>query len=177
MFGNKTNGCLTFYYNSEELFNDVGILSAYMTKNLKNEDGSLLDAFNITEDEREVYNVCVKQALPIIYENLVKLTSRIDDAFAEVVVKESDADALNRTSGTYIEFNINDNGAYNKNVRTLINDTLYDCIKYGVLNEFYSICPNADLFRIANSKFAACLNNLNKRLFQLKKRSVASQIA
>ena len=177
MFGNKANGCLTFYYNSEELFNDVGLLSAYMTKNLVSDAGSTSDEYNITEDERDVYNICVKQAMPIIYENLVKLTSHIDDAFSEVIINGGENDGLNREAGTYVEFNLKDNGAYNKNVRTLIDATLYDCIKYGVLNEFYSICVNADLFRIASDKFTASLYNLNKRLFQLKKRSVASQIA
>lgn len=176
MFGNKASGIVTFYYDREKLFNDVGLLSAYMTKNLATEAGSVSDAFSITEDERDAFDVCVSQALPAIYDSMIKLTSDIDKAFAEVDIETDETAGLERKVGRYIEFNLNDNVSYNENVRTLIDASLYDCIKHGVLNEFYSINVNRELYKIANDKFAASLYNLNKRLFQLKRKPVSSQI-
>jgi hypothetical protein len=69
----RNDGKITFSYNSDELFNDVGILSAYMTKNIITDKGDALDEFAISDDEREVFEVCVKQTLPNIYETLMKM--------------------------------------------------------------------------------------------------------
>lgn len=173
MFG-KTNNTIAFSYDSNKLFNDVSILSAYMTKNLGTETGSLLDNFAITEDEKEVYEVCMKQSLPDIYESILKTTSGVTDAFKiEEVTVEETAD-LKRPVGTYVVIYIQDNNAYNANVLSLVEPTLYDCIKYGTLAEFYSVNINADLLNLARAKFNECLSQLNRRLFQLKKKSVKS---
>lgn len=178
MFGNKETGKITFYYNSEGLFSDVSLMSAYMTKNLANESGSLMDEFNISDDEKDIYKVCVRQTLPNIYETMMKITSGIDNAFEdEVTVSTQESDGLKRSAGTYIELTMQDNEAYNSNVLSLVDATLLNCLKYGVLAEFYSICVNADLYRLANDKFTANLFQLKKRLFQLKKKIVSSQLS
>lgn len=178
MFGNKETGKITFYYNNDGLFSDVSLMSAYMTKNLANESGSLMDEFNISDDEKDIYKVCVRQTLPNIYETMMKITSGIDNAFEdEVTVSTQESDGLKRSAGTYIELTMQDNEAYNSNVLSLVDATLLNCLKYGVLAEFYSICVNADLYRLANDKFTANLFQLKKRLFQLKKKSVSSQLS
>lgn len=178
MFGNKETGKITFYYNNDGLFSDVSLMSAYMTKNLANESGSLMDEFNISDDEKDIYKVCVRQTLPNIYETMMKITSGIDNAFEdEVTVSTQESDDLKRSAGTYIELTMQDNEAYNSNVLSLVDATLLNCLKYGVLAEFYSICVNADLYRLANDKFTANLFQLKKRLFQLKKKSVSSQLS
>lgn len=178
MFGNKETGKITFYYNNDGLFSDVSLMSAYMTKNLANESGSLMDEFNISDDEKDIYKVCVRQTLPNIYETMMKITSGIDNAFEdEVTVSTQESDGLKRSAGTYIELTMQDNDAYNSNVLSLVDATLLNCLKYGVLAEFYSICVNADLYRLANDKFTANLFQLKKRLFQLKKKSVSSQLS
>lgn len=177
MFGNKETGKLTFYYDSDGLFNDVSLMSAYMTKNLVNEGGSLMDEFNISDDERDIYNVCVRQTLPNIYETMMKITSGVSGAFEDEAEAKA-GDALGRTVGNkYIEFTIVDNAEYNDNVKNLVDATLLNCLKYGILAEFYSICVNMDLHRIVQDKFIANLFQLKKRLFQLKKKSVSSQLS
>lgn len=178
MFGNKETGNITFYYNSDKLFNDVSLMSAYMTKNLANENGSLMDEFSISDDEQDIYKVCVRQTLPNIYETMMKITSGVDNAFEdEVVVSATETDSLNREAGTYIEFTMQDNEAYNDNVLNLVDATLLNCLKYGVLAEFYAICVNGDLYRIAQDKFTTSLFQLKQRLFQLKKKVVSSQLS
>lgn len=172
MFGYKDHSNITFYYNSDELFNDVSLISAYMTKNLMGSTGSMLDEFGITDDEKDVFKVCVKQALPNIYEAMLKITSGVGNAFSAEV--ESDgSDGLDRADGTYIEITIQNNSVFNGNVLSLVDATLSDCLKYGVLTEFYSINPNADLRRLAQDKYASSLILLNQRLFQLKRKSIS----
>ena len=179
MFGNKTTGEITFYYDSDKLFNDVSLMSAYMTKNLKGEAGSLMDEYSISDDERDgVYSVCVRQTLPNIYEAMLKITSGVDSAFEdEAIVSVKETSGLKREAGKYIEFSIKDNNAYNENVLSLVDATLFNCIKHGILAEFYSICVNADLYRVSQDKFTASLFQLKQRLFQLKKKSVSSQLS
>jgi hypothetical protein len=177
MFGNKSKGTITFYYNSDELFNDVSLLSAFMTKNIVVESGSSLDEFAITDDEKEVFEVCVKQALPAIYETMIKITSGIDSAFNNAAkVQKKEEEGLLREEGTYIEFTIKDNGAYNKNILNLVDATLLECLKYGVLAEFYSICVNGGLLKLSQEKFVANMLQLKQRLFQLKKRTTSTDL-
>lgn len=178
MFGKKETGNITFYYDSDKLFNDVSLMSAYMTKNLKSEAGSLMDEFNISDDEKDIYGVCVRQTLPNIYETMMKITSGVENAFDdEVDVATTETGGLKRPAGKYIEFNMQNNESYNDNVLNLVDATLLNCLKYGVLAEFYSICVNGDLYRIAQDKFTTSLFQLKQRLFQLKKKSVSSQLS
>lgn len=178
MFG-KVSGKILFYYDSKELFNSVSLMSAYMTKNLKSEQGSIMDEYSISEDEKDVVDVCVRQTLPNIYEAMMKITSGIESAFDN----DADGDELSSlgledvTGDTYIVFTIQDNAKYNENVLNLVDSTLLNCLKHGVLAEFYSICVNADLFRIAQDKFTTSLFQLKQRLFQLKKKAVSSQLS
>lgn len=204
MFG-KTSGKITFYYDSDKLFNDVSLMSAYMTKNLKSETGSIMDEFSISDDERDVFDVCVRQALPNIYESMMKVTKNDEAAFDDAHIlaigtertTKGDGDAktenavsikdgtdenavagtLGRFAGTYVEFNIMDNDAYNDNVLNLVDATLLNCLKHGVLAEFYAICVNGDLYRISQDKFTTSLFQLKQRLFQLKKKSVSSLLS
>lgn len=178
MFGNKETGEITFYYDSDKLFNDVSLMSAYMTKNLSAENGSLMDEFNISDDEKDIYKVCVRQTLPNVYETMMKITAGVDNAFEdEVIISTAETEGLKRETGTYIEFTMQDNDAYNDNVLNLVDATLLNCLKYGVLAEFYSICVNGDLQRIAQDKFTTSLFQLKQRLFQLKKKVVSSQLS
>lgn len=154
----NSTGTITFSYSNDELFNDVSLLSAYMVKNMAVQSGSALDEFAITSDEKDVWGVCLKQALPNIYDAFLKISSGVTNAFS------SDA--------SKVDINIKNNGAYNTNVLSLVDSTLRDCINYGTLVEFYSINLNDVLLNLARGKYAECMFQLNKRLFQLKKKLV-----
>lgn len=158
-------GIITFKYDNTALFNSVSLLSSYMVKNMKMEEGSSLDEFSISEDEREIFNECLKQALPNIYEVIMQVAPSCDGAFS---------DGLDNNSPVTIS--IKDNGAYNTNVIAIVDATLYDCIKYGILSAFYSICVNEGLYTIAGGKLSANINQLKQRMFQLKKKTVSPQL-
>lgn len=172
MFGFRTSGEVTFFYNKEKLFDDVGLLSAHMAKSVSS-DGAAIDEYSITTDERELFDICVKQTMPNIYEALMKLSSGVSDAFNDdVEVKEDELNDLERKVGTYIEFTINDNTSYNSNVLNMVDTTIDTCLKYGTLMEYYATCINAGLQKAAQDKFIVSLEQLKQRLFQLKKKSV-----
>ena len=81
------------------------------------------------------------------------------------------------TAGSYVEFVLQDNGAYNDNVLNMVDASLYNCIKHGTLKEVYSTIVNPDFFKISAERFVAELFKLKQRLFQLKKKSVVSNLS
>ena len=164
MHDTTTNkGVITFKYPNSSLFDDVSLLSSYMVKNIKMDEASALDEFSISEDEKEIFNECLKQALPNLYDVALQMMPNCEGAFSEGL------------SDGNISISIKDNGSYNVNVLSLVDATLYDCLKYGILSAFYSICVNDALFTIANSKMVANINQLKQRMFQLKKKTVSPQ--
>lgn len=180
---------IIFFYDSKKVFNDVSLMSAYMTKNLATEQGSIMDEFSISDDEKDVVDVCVRQTLPNIYEAMMKITSGVTSAFdddysgenlkkfewKDEKVPYNSNEVLD--TDKFITFKLQNNDKFNDNILNLIDATLLNCIKHGVLAEFYSICMNAELYRIAQDKLTTNLFQLKQRLFQLKKKAVISQLS
>lgn len=194
MFGitkKQTNGAesqIMFFYDSKKVFNDVSLMSAYMTKNLSTEKGSIMDEFSISDDEQDVVDVCIRQTLPNIYEAMMKITSGVTSAFDDDLsgtelgsIEWEGTSPISDVSATandkFITFRLQNNDKYNNNILNLIDATLLNCIKHGVLAEFYSICMNVELYRIAQDKLTTNLFQLKQRLFQLKKKAVTSQLS
>lgn len=164
----KSTGKIQFYYKKDVLFNDVSLMSNYMSKNLSTKDGnSLTDDYAISDDERDLVDVCVRATLPDIYEALIKITNSIDSAFED-----------NDTIGgdPCVSFTIQDNDAYNENVLNMVDASLYNCLKQGTLKEVYSTVVQPEFFNTTASRFVAELFKLKQRLFQLKKKSVVSSL-
>lgn len=155
---NTESGNIVFSYSNKDIFDDVSLLSAYMAKSWAGTDKSV-DEFSITDDEKELFDICVNQALPSIHEAMIKLTTDIDSAFDR---------------NTNIIFSLNNNEEYNKNTLSIIDSTLRDCIKFGTLAEFYSFCLNPELQKVAMDRFNANIFLLKQRLFQLKKKPISS---
>lgn len=141
----------TFQYAAGTLFDDVCRLSAFMTKNLSGPEGSLTDEYIITSDERELYDECLKQTLPNVFEPMLKIGAGYSSDNTNVTID--------------LSVSVDD-----ERIETLVEDTIATCLKYGILAEYYSVCVNVDLCRIAQNKFAASLALLDKRLFLLKKK-------
>lgn len=168
MIDTSTTGKIKFYYKRDVLFNEISLMSNYMAKNLSSKDGnSLTDEYAISDDERDLVDVCIRAALPDIYEAMTKITSSVTNAF--------DDDAI--VSGDHcVVFTLQDNDAYNSNVLTLVDASLNNCIKQGTLKEIYSTIVNPEFFKISADRFVAELFKLKQRLFQLKKKSVVSNL-
>lgn len=224
------NGTIRFFYNKETLFNDVSLMSNFMAKNLATKEGnSLTDEFAMSDDERDLFGVCVQQCLPDIYESMAKITHGVNDAFdalytedmatqvrvyagspypehchlqyngggedplnlyivpgdgAKIGLRQEEATgtasvvttAYTVASYDLVSITIQDNEAYNENVLSLVDASLYNALKQGVLKEFYSVIVQPDFFKTAGARFLEELFKLKQRLFQLKKKSVVSSL-
>ena len=83
MYRKETN-TIRFFYKRDALFNDVSMLSNFMAKNLATKEGvSLTEEFALSPDEKDLFDVCVKQSLPDVYEQMIKITSGVTESFGE----------------------------------------------------------------------------------------------
>lgn len=163
-----TNNTIEFRYKKDVLFNDVSLMSNYMSKNLSTKDGnSLTDDYAISDDEHDLVDVCIRATLPDIYEAMVKITNTVSSAFEDDKVISGDH---------YVSFTMQDNGAYNANVLTMVDASLYNSLKYGTLKEVYSTVVQPEFFNTCANRFVGELYKLKQRLFQLKKKSVVSSL-
>lgn len=190
--GSESPAKIVFIYNRDTLFNDVSLMSNYMAKNLSTKEGnSLTDEYAISDDEKDLVDVSIRAALPDIYEAMTKITSAVVPAFEDdksidsggsgtppqvVVGKDISNADVKVPYGHYVAFYILDNKSYNLNVLTMVDASLYNCLKHGVLKEFYSTVVQADFFKICADRFISELFKMKQRLFQLKKKSVVSNL-
>ena len=176
---------ILFYYNRDTLFNDVSLMSSFMAKNIATKEGeSLTDEYAISDDEKNLVDVCIRATLPDIFESMVKITNSVVPAFYDKVSEAGTTrgeDISGQTvaidAGNYVEFHLRDNNAFNPNVLTMVDASLYNSLKYGVLKEFYSTVVHADFFKLCSERFVGELFKLKQRLFQLKKKSVVSSLS
>lgn len=175
---------IVFFYDRDTLFNDVSLMSNYMSKNLSTKEGSAItDEYAISDDEKDLVNVSIRSTLPDIYEAMTKITNSVIPAFDDDVVepagskgKDISGDNVTIAAGHYVEFSLLDNNSYNANVITMVDASLYNCIKHGTLKEVYSTIVQPDFFKLSAERFVAELFKLKQRLFQLKKKSVVSNL-
>lgn len=196
---------ILFYYDRQKLFNEVSLISNFMAKNLSTKEGqSLTDDYAMSDDEKSLFDVCVRAAIPDIYESMSKITHGIADAFEEEVSEagytesggvitmnvptagqrasaqyDSEGSTITKAlpAGTYVELLMQDNEAYNDNMLNLVDSTILNSLKQGILKEFYSVIVQPDLYKISAEKFVAELFKLKQRLFQLKKKVSSSNLS
>ena len=175
---------IVFLYKRDVLFNDVSLMSNYMAKNLSTKEGnSLTDEYAISDDEKDLVDVSIRATLPDIYEAMTKITTAVVPAFFDKKTENAGTkgtdiggQSVTLTAGDYVEFYIMDNNAYNRNVLTMVDASLYNALKHGVMKEFYSTVLQADFFKVCSERFLSELFKLKQRLFQLKKKSVVSNL-
>lgn len=159
----QNEGVIAFIYNNEDLFNDAGRESAYMTKNVSAESDVALDEYALSDDERALYDTCLDKTVTNVYDVLSKIGAGFDTSAA-----------IDGKEGTFVRLSVNDNDAYNENTLSLVDKTIAECLIYGTLAEFYSTNANPVLQNMSQEKYAGTLLLLNQRLFQLKKKKTSS---
>ena len=170
---------IKFFYNRKTVFNDVSLMSNYMAKNLATKDGnSLTDEYAISDDEEDLVKVCIRATLPDIYESMAKITNAVSFAFDDDVEETAGTDQRGTAyeAGHYVEFLLQDNNSYNDNVLTLVDASIYNSIKHGTLKEVYSTLTQPEFFNTCANRFVGELYKLKQRLFQLKKKSVVTNL-
>lgn len=171
---------ILFYYNRDTLFEEVALLSNFMAKNLSTKEGaSLTDEFAMSDDEKDLFSECVRSCLPDVYESMGKLTQEVVPAFIESKTEDGRTSGKNVSgetvvvpSGAYVEFRLQDNAAYNMNTLTIVDTSINNTLKYGILKEFYSTVLHPDYYKVCTERFLAEQLKLRQRLYQLKKKSI-----
>lgn len=155
-----TNKEIVFSYPVDGIFESASRVSAYNSKNIRDNQGnSLLAEYAISDDEKDVFVQGLHSILPEIYEKILKITDRVDtDSFGIVAVSGKDN----------IQFKIKDNESYNGNVLSLVDASFLECIIEGSLKAWYKNCAQGDLFAMYTKSFADNLEKLFNRMFQLK---------
>ena len=163
--GGKLLACDSKAQKKQGIFDNASRVSSYNSKNIKDKDGnSLLAEYAISDDEKDVYLQGLTSVLPEIYEKILKITNGVEDAY------------MFETTDTDVKFTIQDNDAYNKNVLSLVDASLLECIIEGSLKAWYKNCAQADLLQLYVRSFNDNLEKLFNRMFQLKIKKTTSML-
>lgn len=155
----SVNGIITFSYTRTLLFNNASLRSTYKARCLTDESGRYLgEPYALSDDERDAFAVCVENVVSDIYDTVLKMTTDVGEAFA------ADSDD--------VVFKIQDYQAYNENVLKNVDISIKNALINGILKEWYDLCAKPDFFKEYSEKYETCINLLNDRLFQLKKKTL-----
>lgn len=156
---------IVFSYPLQGIFDNASRVSAFNAKSIKDKEGrSLLADYALSDDEKDMFLQGMSSILPEIYEKILKITSGVEDAY------------FFETNETDVKFTIQDNDAYNKNVLTLVDASLMECIIEGSLKAWYKNCAQGDLLALYNKSFSDNLEKLFDRMFQLKMKKSVSML-
>jgi hypothetical protein len=156
---------IVFSYPLQGIFDNASRVSAFNAKNIRDKEShSLLSDYALSDDEKDMFLQGMNSILPEIYEKILKITSGVEDAY------------FFEANETDVKFTIQDNDAYNKNVLTLVDASLMECIIEGSLKAWYKNCAQGDLLALYNKSFSDNLEKLFDRMFQLKMKKSVSML-
>jgi hypothetical protein len=156
---------IEFSYPLQGIFDNASRVSAFNAKSIKDKEGrSLLADYALSDDEKDMFLQGMNSILPEIYEKILKITSGVEDAY------------MFETTSSDVKFTIQDNDSYNKNVLTLVDASLMECIIEGSLKAWYKNCAQGDLLALYNKSFSDNLEKLFDRMFQLKMKKSVSML-
>lgn len=172
-------GEIIYYFDHKDLFDDVKHESAFMCKNIVSKDGDpLSERFAITDDEEQIFDLTLREILPVIYEAVRPLThgieNAINDGMAGSEIKNIDGlSGLNvNDSDKYVVIRLQNNGAYNPNMLKIVDSSLQTAIEQGALSEFYARVVHRDLTEMSAAFFSSQVTSLTRRIVELRKKTV-----
>ena len=181
MFTKLVPGEIIFYYPHKLLFDNVQHQSAFMCKNVVSKEGEdLSERFAITDDEQPMFELCIAETAPDVYDVMKSLTYKIEEAMHGAIsgadfiqldpalAQLTDIDSAEK----YFVFRINDNGAYNPNTVRLVDSALRSTIEQGVLSSFYTRVTHQELTKLSATMFVGQLQALTQRILPLRKKVV-----
>ena len=180
MYTKLVPGQIIFYFPHKLLFENVQHQSAFMCKNIVSKDGEdLSERFAITDDEKLMFELCVDETMPGVFDVMKPLTSGIADAwygaitgadFIQLNTKLVDLTEIENAE-KYVVLRINDHEAYNPNTVKLVDSALRSSVEQGVLANFYMRVTHPELTKMAATMFAGQLQALSQRILPLRKKS------
>ena len=180
MYTKLVPGQIIFYFPHKLLFENVQHQSAFMCKNIVSKEGEdLSERFAITDDEKPMFELCVDESMPDVYDVMKVLTYGISDAlhnaitgadFIQLSTKLVDLAGIENTE-KYVVLRINDHEAYNPNTVKLVDSALRSSIEQGALANFYTRVTHPELTKISAQMFVGQLSALGQRILPLRKKT------
>ena len=180
MYTKLVPGQIIFYFPHKLLFENVQHQSAFMCKNIVSKEGEdLSERFAITDDEKPMFELCVDETMPDVFDVMKPLTSGIADAwygaitgadFIQLNTKLVDLTGIENAE-KYVVIRINDHEAYNPNTVKLVDSALRSSVEQGVLSTFYTRVTHPDITKLAASMFLGQLQALGQRILPLRKKT------
>ncbi len=174
----RTNitGQIVFYYPHTALFDDVQHQSAFMCKNIVSKEGEdLSERYAITGDEKGMFDICLREAMPDIYDAIKGITygieNAIDESMTGAALKQIASSLSVDDNALFVVICVQDNGAYNPNDPRISDNALQSAIEAGVLSEFYSRVTHPDLTKLSATEFVSSVKNVVDRTMPLRKKS------
>lgn len=167
--------CIVFHYLSEDLFNEVNLLSLYRAQSIIQQAGdkageTMIDEYALTEDERDAFNIFVKTALYDAFAQVVKMTKSISDTVFLNTAAFDDELSISITGDASYGFIIYDNDAYNDNVLQLVDNEILKFMRFEILYNWYELKGVDNEAAKYMAKWQASRRDLvNRYLFQLRK--------
>jgi len=190
----EATGKIIFYYKHEDLFDDVQHQSAFMCKNTVSKDGvDLSERYAITDDEEPMFQLCLRETMPDIYDIVRPITHGINPAYYESITAaelqelideddtpepetESEPETATETeplpSGNYVAVIVQNNGACNPNTIRVVDSALRSTLEQGVLANFYERVTHPEITKLAAQMYVAQTGALSQRIIPLRNKSV-----
>jgi hypothetical protein len=160
---NSTTKEIEFSYPVDGIFDSAARVSAYNSKNIRDNQGnSLLAEYAISDDDKDVFTQGVNSVLPEIYEKIIKITDRTDaDSFeirsilietvvAKIPTYNADGSIKRDEAGNIVYEKDATTGAEKTNTTKVYGDCIIFTIKD---NDSY----NANVLKLVDQSFLECI--------------------
>lgn len=180
MYTKLLEGQIIFYYPHSKLFDEVQHQSAFMCKNVVSKEGEdLSERFAITDDEAPMFELCIGETVPDIYDVVQPITYGIEYAWYDSITG-TEIKALDPSLSTlkvdatakYVVIRVQDNEAYNPNTVKLVDSAIRSTIEQGVLANFYMRVTHPELTKLSATMYTGQTNALTNRIIPLRKKSI-----
>jgi hypothetical protein len=147
---------ISFAYKTKTVFNIVKMITAYRMRDLADKDGNLIgDPLALTNDERDLFDLCINNAAHAVVDELNKLASKREKLF----IIENDR----------LIFRILNRKKYNENVLSSIDGAIFNVLYNYCCYQFYEVINQAEQSEIYKLKLAESQLILHERCFNLRK--------
>lgn len=169
------NKVIVFYYKTEDLFNDISLLTMYRAKNILAADSkeSQIDEVGVSQDELDAFKVFAKTSIFDAFAQVVKMTKGVPSSpwvDSEVSLDESSTSSSTITTDKSYGFMIFDNEAYNVNMVQLVDHGILQFMRAEILFNWWDMTGIDAEASKAKAKWDDARRSLvNKYLFQLRK--------
>lgn len=157
---------ISFYYTMDELFNINSLWTMY--KAVHKIDGTgenQVDSLAITEDERDIFNSILSDAVFDVFNRFLKYTKSITNA----ILFNEDYTPSGGDPAKSVVVKIVDNDAYNDNYLKPIGKVLEKALRFYVLKEWFSMKDMDNDAAKAELSYRRNINELLRHSMQLKK--------